>query len=149
MNRISIASEKIQEHQLEDFQFFLEQNKLPAKDINLNGNFYLRYYDSDGNTIGTGGLELYGTSGLLRSVAVSKAKRGNNIGNQIVDDILQQAKDLSLRSVFLLTETAHAFFLKKGFSDFPRDDAPDELQSSSEFSQICPTTAKCMVYRLN
>ena len=148
MNRLIIPSEKIQAHQLKEFQLFLEHHKLPFKDINLTGNFFLRYYDSEGNTIGTGGLELYGTSGLLRSVAVSEPKRGHRLGNQIVDDVLHHARDLGLQSVFLLTETAHNFFLKKGFADFPRDAAPDELKRSSEFSQICPSTAKCMIYRL-
>jgi amino-acid N-acetyltransferase len=149
MNRISIASEKIREHQLKEFKLFLENNELPFKDIDLNGNIFLRFYDNEGNTIGTGGLEIYGTSGLLRSVAVSEAKRGHRIGNQIVDDILQQAKVLNLQSVFLLTETAYYFFLKKGFSDFPRDGVPGALKNSSEFSAICPSTAKCMICRLS
>jgi amino-acid N-acetyltransferase len=148
MNKKVIASEEIHASQLKEFLQFLEQNKLPFKDIQLIGNFFLRYYDADGNTVGTGGLELYGDTGLLRSVAVTESNRGHNIGKQIVNDILQHAAELNLHSVFLLTETAHDFFLKKGFSDFPRDAVPDALKRSSEFSEVCPSSAKCMVYHL-
>jgi amino-acid N-acetyltransferase len=148
MNKTVIPSEEIHTSQLKQFMQFLEQNKLPFKDIQLNGNFFLRYYDAEGNTVGSGGLELYGDTGLLRSVAVMESNRGHNIGKQIVDDILQRAAELNLHSVFLLTETAYDFFLKKGFSDVSRDAVPDALKRSSEFSEVCPSSAKCMVYHL-
>ena len=135
--------------QIQELQSFLELNNLPFKDIKLNGNFFLAYYDEAGNVVGSGGIEIYGDAALLRSVAVRATERGMSLGKQIVDDVLQHARELKILSVFLLTETAHDFFLKKGFKDISRDDVPAKVKASSEFSVVCPASAKCMVFAFN
>ncbi len=133
---------------LEKLQRFLQSNKLPHDDIKTKGNVFIGYYDDAGNLIASGGLELYGASALLRSIAVSQHHRGKNMGKQIVDDLMQKAKDLNIRSIFLLTETAHDFFSKKGFTDISRGDVPFEVKSSSEFAFVCPISAACMHYKI-
>jgi amino-acid N-acetyltransferase len=135
-----------EQKQLLALQSFLEDHKLPFKDIRLDGNLFLVYNNAAGNIIGSGGIERYGNIGLLRSVAVRSSERGKKLGQQIVEDILQRAKELRIHSVFLLTETAHDLFLKMGFNDLSRDDVPEEIKSSSEFSFVCPASAKCMVF---
>lgn len=132
--------------ELQALQSFLECNKLPYKDVQLNSTLFLLYHDSAGNIIGSGGLEPYGNAALLRSVAVRESDRGKKLGKQIVEDVLDRARKEKFQSVFLLTETAHGFFLKKGFLDISRDDVPSSIKASSEFSYVCPTSAKCMVY---
>lgn len=133
---------------LESLQKFLQVNKLPHEDVKANGNFFIGYYDEAKNIIASGGLELYTTFALLRSVAVDNNHRGKNLGKQIVDELVQKAKRLKIKSIFLLTETAHGFFLKKGFRDVSRDDVPSEIRSSSEFTFVCPASATCMVYAI-
>jgi amino-acid N-acetyltransferase len=134
---------------LQELKSFLELNKLPFTDLTLKGNVFWIYRDPQGNMVGSGGLEMYGDVALLRSVAVGQAERSKNLGSQIVHDLLRHAKESGIKSVFLLTETAHHFFLKKGFTDLSRDEVPSALKESSEFSFVCPASAKCMVYHLS
>ncbi len=134
---------------LPELQSFLESNKLPFKDITLEGNLFWKYCDPQGNMVGSGGLEIYGDFALLRSLAVRQAGRGKSLGTQILNELLRHAKISGIKSVFLLTETAHDFFLKKGFTELSRDEVPLPLKASSEFSFVCPASAKCMVYHLS
>lgn len=133
---------------LEKLQKFLQANKLPHTDVKIEGSLYLGYHDEHGNLIGSGGLELYGQAALLRSVAVAETFRGHSIGKQIVDDMVAKARSLRMKSIYLLTETAQHFFLKKGFEDISRNEVPQPVRESTEFSHICPTSATCMIYKI-
>lgn len=128
---------------------FLKENNLPYADIDTKKTTLIRYDADDGVFIGTGGLEFYGTNALLRSVAVPAALRGKRLGQMIVADLIERAKEKSVHHIYLLTETAHAYFLTLGFHDTSRDDVPAEVRQSSEFSHVCPTSAACMVYDVN
>jgi hypothetical protein len=44
--------------ELQALRSFLERNKLPYKDIVLQDNLFLLYYDSAGDILGSGGLEI-------------------------------------------------------------------------------------------
>jgi amino-acid N-acetyltransferase len=100
-----------------------------------------------GKIIGSGGLEFYSMYALLRSVAVDQSERGKAYGKNIIRDLLDRAKSNSAKEVYLLTETAHDFFVKRGFADVPRENVPAEVKTSTEFSSVCPVSAACMVYR--
>ena len=134
--------------QLDNVLDLLKSNKLPFQDVKLENNQIVAYHDADGKMIGSGGLEFYGSYALLRSVAVNEAERGRSIGKAIVKDLLDRAKLRSVTEIYLLTETAHDFFGKLGFSDVPRESVPPEVQSASEFKSVCPVSASCMIYRL-
>jgi amino-acid N-acetyltransferase len=136
------------QEELETCKALLKDSKLPHEDIQLQTTLLLGYYDNTGHLIASGGLEFYGTTALLRSLAVDKNYRSRAIGNQMVNDLFQNAKANAIESIYLLTETAHDYFLKKGFKDIAREDAPEELKKSSEFSSVCPVSASCMVYDL-
>jgi N-acetylglutamate synthase-like GNAT family acetyltransferase len=129
---------------LEDLKAFLKESSLPADDIRLEGNQFAIYRDSTGKIVGTGGLEFYGDYCLLRSVAVAPELRGTGIGKEIVTDLITRAKDKSVWSVSLLTETAQPFFERLGFENVSREKAAKEIQSSSEFSTVCPVSAAFM-----
>jgi amino-acid N-acetyltransferase len=133
---------------LQQVQDLLRSNKLPYQDIQLDGNILISYHDGDGKMIGSGGLEFYNSYALLRSVAVDEKQRGKSFGKYIVGDLLDRARGNSMKSVFLLTETAHDFFLQRGFVDTSRDRVPVEIKESSEFKSVCPVSAACMVYHL-
>jgi amino-acid N-acetyltransferase len=126
----------------------LETSKLPFRDIRLEGNLFKIYRDATGKLLGTGGLEFYDHSALIRSVAVVESERGKSTGKQIVQDLLEQAKVRSIKSVYLLTETAPGFFEKLGFRNVSRESVPDAVKASSEFSSVCPTSAACMEFSL-
>lgn len=132
------------ERSLEELQQFLRANKLPSSDLKLEGSIFIGYHDANGNLIGSGGLEQYGHAGLLRSVAVDEKLRGKALGNEIVEEIIDQAKQKKIKELYLLTETAHNYFLKKGFQDVPRENVPGIIKQTSEFSLICPASAVVM-----
>ena len=125
---------------------FLRDNGLPYKDIALEKTEIFTYHDNDGKVIGTGGLEFYGGYALLRSVSVRADLRGRSIGKHIVDDLLDRARRKAIE-VYLLTETAHQYFKHLNFNDVDRKSVPKEIQVSTEFSNVCPTSAACMVYK--
>jgi N-acetylglutamate synthase-like GNAT family acetyltransferase len=127
---------------------FLKSNRLPYQDLELKNNLLFSYHDEEGGMIGSGGLEFYSSFALLRSVAVAEDKRGKSIGKDIVKHLLHTAKARGIREVYLLTETAHHFFLNRGFSDIPRENVPAEVKASTEFASVCPTSAAAMIYQL-
>jgi len=132
------------EKELDSVRDFLRVNQLPADDLKLDDSLYLTFYDSNEELVGSGGLEFYGDKALLRSVAVSQALRSQSLGKQIINDLLQHVKSRSIQEVYLLTQTAYYFFLKLGFSEINRDSVPEEIKSSTEFSQVCPSSARVM-----
>lgn len=127
----------------DEFCELLKAAGLPHKDLDFKKNILIGYYD-DERLIGTGALEVYGPYALLRSLAVMDAMRGRSLGSRITDDLITEATKRNLKAIYLLTESARLFFKRKGFNDIPRDSAPQEIKSSSEFSQVCPESAVCM-----
>lgn len=99
----------------------------------------------DGRIVGSAALELYGASALLRSVAVEDACRGQGIGRCLTDAALFFATIHGIRTVYLLTETAQAFFLRQGFTVVDRDAVPPSVRTSAEFAYACPESAPVMM----
>lgn len=131
---------------LEELKEFLKHQHLPFHDIIPTNNLFIVYRDASNTIIASGGLEYYNNSVLLRSLAVAPSQRGKHIGNYVVDDLLHNVRKAGIQSVFLLTETARDFFLKKGFSVVSRDQVPEAIKQSTEFSHVCPASAVCMHY---
>lgn len=121
---------------------FLIQNKLPAEDVAENIRFWII---KDGERIiGTIGLEVFGEYGLLRSLATDAEYRKTGIAAALIDSLFIYSATRQLHEIYLLTETAEAYFQKKGFGKIDRNDAPEILRSSTEFSTVCPVSAVCM-----
>lgn len=127
----------------EAFRSLLKASNLPADDLNFNKDLLVGYFE--GNVlVGTGGLEVYGQFGLLRSLSVKLGIRGKSVGTNITEYLIDEARRRKLKAIYLLTETARGFFLRLGFNDVPRDSVPEPLKASSEFSHVCPTSAAAM-----
>lgn len=122
----------------------LEAEGLPVSDLAGSSGRYLSYATLDGTVIGYGGFELYGSDALIRSVVVLPQARGLGHGKAIVPRLLRRAFDFGARNAWLLTETAGPAFTKLGFSDVPRERAPDAIRDSQEFSTLCPASATLM-----
>ena len=99
--------------------------------------------DADGTVVGTGGLEVHGRFGLLRSLAVAEGSEGAGIGSRIVWQLLEEAVDKGLREVFLLSAYASDYFPRFGFVRLKRREVPADVQASALF-QACPDTAVAM-----
>jgi amino-acid N-acetyltransferase len=55
------------------------------------------------------------------------------------------AASFKIKELFLLTMTADSFFQKKGLSRIEKISAPPEMQSTTEFQNLCPAGSVCMV----
>jgi amino-acid N-acetyltransferase len=127
----------------EKFRTLLKASGLPADDLNFERDLLVGYYEAD-QLVGTGALEVYGDYALLRSLSVKLGIRGKSVGTNITDYLIDEARSRKLKGIYLLTEKARGFFLKKGFLDTTRDAVPQELHASSEFSHVCPVSAVVM-----
>jgi len=103
----------------------------------------------EGRVVGAGGIEVHGDYGLLRSVVVGKGERGHGLGELIVGDRLRWSARKGLRAVYLLTTTVPEFFERIGFTEMTRNEMPNEIQGSKEYSEVCPVTATAMMIRLD
>ena len=98
--------------------------------------------------VGCAALEVYGPDALLRSVAVAPAHRGTGMGNALTAAMLAVARTHGIRAVYLLTETATAFFPRFGFTTTTRDAVPAAVKKSVEFTTACPASATVMTLPL-
>ena len=121
----------------------LRQSALPTDDLaEVDVAFFIGV--REGKAVGVIGLQRFGSSALLRSLAVSPDHRGHRIASQLVEALESQARAQGIETLYLLTQTAERFFERRDFVVLPRDRAPVELQASAEFRSLCPTSAICM-----
>ena len=95
---------------------------------------------------GVGGLEVYGRSALLRSIAA--ARDGCGIGQVLVEQLMARARALGVTDLVLLTTSAAGYFPRFGFETIARAEVPESLLASREFQGACPSSATVMRRRL-
>jgi N-acetylglutamate synthase-like GNAT family acetyltransferase/2-polyprenyl-3-methyl-5-hydroxy-6-metoxy-1,4-benzoquinol methylase len=121
---------------------------LPAADMEAGRADGYVVGEAGGAVVAAAGVEVHGEHGLLRSVVVAREARGGGVGEAVVRDRIEWARERGLRSLYLLTTTAPDFFARLGFARVPRESAPEAVRASSEFASICPSTAVTMVLPL-
>jgi amino-acid N-acetyltransferase len=89
-------------------------------------------------------VERYDSFGLLRSVVVAADRRGTHLGRTIVAAAEALARELGVNELFLLTETAVDWFPRLGYVPVARDQVPDVVRGSVEFTTACSVTAVAM-----
>jgi amino-acid N-acetyltransferase len=94
------------------------------------------------------GIELRGTSALLRSLVVRPDLRSTGLGKALVEQAEAHARAHGVRSLYLLTTTAAGFFERRGYVAASRESAPAEIRATREFSDICPASSALMVKQL-
>jgi amino-acid N-acetyltransferase len=94
--------------------------------------------------VGSAGLEIYPQGALLRSVAVAPELQGIGLGRDLTERAIQLARELKAPAIYLLTTTAAHYFSKFGFEDISRGEVPPAVQSSIEFTSVCPSSATVM-----
>jgi amino-acid N-acetyltransferase len=123
----------------------LSESGLPVEDITER---HLQHFFGCGSGLdleGLVGLELYGEVALLRSLAVVSSRRGAGLGSGLVEHAERHAQDQGVKSLYLLTTTAEAFFMRRGYARVARENAPAAIRSTREFSGICPLSSVFMV----
>lgn len=125
----------------------LQEAELPVAGVHES----LRHFvvgEAAGRLVGVAGLEVHGTDGVLRSVAVAPSLRGEGLGARLTNRVLEDARSEGLRRVYLLTTTAEEYFPRHGFRRIERAKASEAVQRSVEFRDACPASAVAMVVEL-
>ena len=132
---------------MSDILDLLRECELPSEGLAAHQATTLLARSND-EIVGCAALELHQEYALLRSVAVKQSHRNQSAGQLLVSASLKLASRHSIIMVYLLTETAEAFFEKFGFKPVPRSDVPGKVQRSVEFTSLCPETATVMAISL-
>jgi amino-acid N-acetyltransferase len=121
----------------------LQSQQLPSADLpSVLTNFYTVV--DNGNVVGLIGMERYNSYGLLRSMVVHPDYRNKQIASTLVKMLEEEATSSGITAMYLLTETADKYFSNRGYITITRDEVPDDVKGSSEFSQTCPVSAIVM-----
>ena len=124
----------------------LQKQQLPTSDIDDDKLLYLLL---DGErVIGTAGLEIFDDCALLRSVSVTKEEQGKGYGRFINEAIENYTKESGINCLYLLTTTAKDFFDKQGYCVIKREDTPEAVKQTAEFTSLCPASAVVMKKRI-
>jgi amino-acid N-acetyltransferase len=121
----------------------LQSQKLPAEDLPPALDDFLIVKEED-SLVGLIGLERYGDYGLLRSMVVHPAYRNRQIAERLVQQLETNASGSGITVLYLLTETAAAYFNRKGYQTIHRNEVPPRVMASTEFSHVCPASATVM-----
>ena len=102
----------------------------------------------EGTVVGVAGVEVYAAGaarvGLFRSAAVRDDWRGQGVGAALTQGRLAWAHEAGLDALYLLTQTAAAYWPRFGFVRVDRPSAPAPLRASSEWAGACPASATAM-----
>jgi amino-acid N-acetyltransferase len=127
----------------------LQTQGLPVSDISAERLEHFFFVGSDGSPTGLVGLELYGTDALLRSLVVAENVRGKGLGSTLLNHAEQYAASKGVRSIYLLTTTAEAFFKRLGYERIERSNAPTSIEQTREFADLCPASSALMLKSIN
>ncbi|MDI6852438.1 MAG: N-acetyltransferase [Deltaproteobacteria bacterium] len=85
---------------------------------------YSVYREDEGPIIAVAALHVsWDDLGEIRSLVVSPDFQGRGLGSQMVRNCLEEARQLGLRKVFVLTASPN-YFERFGFRPFPREQLP-------------------------
>lgn len=126
----------------------LAEAELPAAD--LTGAHFEHFFGCGAEEAPQGvvGVEIHGTQALLRSLAVEPAVRGRGCARALVERAERHARARGVRRMYLLTTTAADFFARLGYKRLGRDEAPEAIRATREFSALCPASSALMVKEL-
>jgi amino-acid N-acetyltransferase len=104
---------------------------------------------SGDDIVGVAGLEVCCDNALLRSVAVADPWRSHGVGRALVTRVIADAEARGISALYLLTTTAEHYFPKFGFHAVSRDQVPDDIRETAEFTSACPASAVVMCRACN
>lgn len=143
MDETALDLRRADEADLPYVERLLERNGLPTGDVRSKpGCFYVVYDGED--RVGIGGLETDAPVGLLRSVVVDRSVRGRGYGRRLCERLEAEARSAGVETLYLLTTTASGFFSGLDYAEIDRADAPESVRRTTQFDDLCPTTATCM-----
>ena len=128
---------------LAQLENLLRRNNLPAQDCAQQARNFCGIFDDD-DLIAAGGLEPAANDALLRSVVVHEQYRSRGLARSIIEYLIRRADSEDRETVYLLTETAGAYFENLGFKRIDRIEVPSAIANTRQFASLCPDTASCL-----
>jgi len=128
--------------ELEEVKSLLATCELPVSDIAEAAA--LRFFgirSADRMLAGIVGLEMFNSTALLRSLAVAPAERNRGLATTLTLFAERYARDHDLDALYLLTNTAADFFRRRGYAELTREQAPQAIRSTKQFTTLCPVNA--------
>jgi amino-acid N-acetyltransferase len=130
---------------LPGIRWLLEYEGLPASDLDESLLERFLVCRDGRDVVAAVGLEVFGQVALLRSLVVDPQLRGRGLGMHLTKAAEALARRSGVESIYLLTTTAEEFFRARGYRIVARSEAPAAIQSTTQFSALCPSTAVLMV----
>ena len=125
----------------------LASENLPTIDVDRNlSHFFVMTEQNE--IVGSIGMELYGQSALLRSMAVASDHRSKGIAMALINELMAYAKEKRVSDMFLITNTAEQYFQRVGFKKIPREEVKEVVLQSKEFNGLCPASSAIMMKEL-
>lgn len=122
----------------------LQAAGLPVEDLSGGHMDQFLVASIGDDIVGVIGLETFAGVGLLRSLVTRAGVRNAGIGRRLVAELEARARGQALQELWLLTIDASHFFDKLGYRVRQRDEAPDAIRRTAEFSTLCPANAVLM-----
>jgi amino-acid N-acetyltransferase len=126
----------------------LEAAGLPSEDLTEAHMAHFFYCGPAAAPTALVGVELCGSSALLRSLVVRPEHRSAGLGAALVEHAEIYARMRGARAIYLLTTTAEAFFGRRGYARADRASAPAQVAATREFATLCPASSAFMIKRL-
>ena len=129
----------------------LEGAGLPTADLTSSPGLQLWVLEEGASSI-VGAIALERSSGheaLLRSLVIVPASRGCGLGQQLVERVEKDSRQVGIHRLVLLTETAESFCGRLGYAVTDRKSVCGTVKESEEFRSLCPASAVCMAKSLN
>jgi len=113
----------------------LEDVGMPISDLDASNGHYFAIMDAEGQPVGFCGYEtLNEETAFIRSCVVPVSFRGRGIGTAMMKALVGRLAAEGKSGLYLFTMDADPFFEKFGFKIISRDDAPDIVRATSQFS---------------
>ncbi len=128
---------------LKTIDSLLRTNDLQAEDLH-DDHVQLFVAKNSGKVIGVAGMEVYEKTAFFRSFAVEDAWKGRGIGQMLLEHLTDLCSKADILAIYLLTFTAEKYFHRHGFEVISREQAPEAIRQTREFSAICPESAVLM-----
>lgn len=122
---------------LDAIKQLLTASLLPSRDLGAANQRFIAACER-GRVIGCAGLQVAGTNGLVRSMAVHWTRRNAGLGSRLQQRLLFEAVMAGVRTLYVVTSTAEEFFARHGYRKVAAQGVPPELQASEEFTAFVP-----------
>lgn len=125
-------------------QAWLAAAGLPTTDLTPQSMENFLVAEVGNAAVGMIGLQQFAQIGLLRSLIVDSGSRSAGAGQRLVASLEIHAAASGIVELWLLTIDTDRYFADLGYQIRDRESAPESIQSTEEYSKLCPGDAVLM-----